>query len=249
MTNKDCPSLSVIDGGAAECRARQETAFPPQLRCLPEGGDESLARSLASPLRRADHAIGHLLAGEHGPLREEQRQALRVAGEATEFLVSLVSLLDLAEAGDDGEGRERKFDLRFPLQDVVEEHAALSRKKRIKLNLEIPRETLPVAGGREATRTVLRFALREHLYLAPYGASLRVTARADDDDSVRVTIRRGAGRPGPVRPASRAGRERGVGERLLRAFLESRGVRLDITSKGAAWHLTFPAPDTALSGR
>lgn len=218
----------VIDGGLS--RALPSLAVLGEVRRI---SGCSLGDELRKPLRDAERRIDLLLAGGYGPVAGAQREQLRAAVEATEFLSALVSLVGLAEGGERGD-EEEEFDLRFPLWDVADEHGARVREKRMALDLRLPATPLAARGGREWTRTLLRFTLREHLLSSAPGGRLEIGAGREGEEIVVRFERRGP-LPGRNRTPQRAGRA------LALALLERRHGRLEVRDGGAVWVLGFRA--------
>ncbi|MFH1278760.1 MAG: hypothetical protein ABIK65_10320 [Candidatus Eisenbacteria bacterium] len=223
------PAWDVIDGGLAT----GSISLAP-LREVRRRAGLSLCDELRTPLLEAERRIALLLAGGHGPLAGVQREELRAAVEATEFLSALVSLVGLAEEEEAGRLEDEDFDLRFPIWDVADEQGARARERRMVLDLHLPGEPLKVRAVREWTRAVLRFALREQLLSSAPGCRIAVdAARKGEEIFVRLE-RRG--------PADRRHRTpHRAGQALTWSFLERHRGRLVVRDRGASWLLALPA--------
>jgi hypothetical protein len=227
--------LRLIEGGASPAAPRKVTgkrAVPSRLpgRCAAEG----LAQDLSEPVRETERRIGLLLSGDHGILRDAQKEELRAVSEAAELVSSVVSLLALHEREDAGTTEpEETFDVRFVLWDLIEEHAPRARLKRVHLDLSLPDGPLAAYCPRSCTRAVLRFALREHLHLVTPGG--RITIRGDGEGGgilVRFERRQ------PAEAPARA--EHGAARALMRAVLERHAGALGLSADGREWRLRFP---------
>lgn len=228
------PTWQVIDGGL--CASGAGSLDPPSLGALREVrrrigaafGDE-----LRHPLRETERRIALLLEGGHGPLGGAQREELRAAGEAAEFVSSLLSLLGMVMDDEDTPPEAEVIDVRFPLWDVVDEHAAVAKARRIRLELRLPETPIPVRAGREWSRTILRFVLREHL--CGVGPGGRVTVAGEPSgDMCHVRFERAGGSP------KRSYAPHRTGCALTRTFLEKHDGRLAVRSGGALWLLELP---------
>ncbi|MFH1679701.1 MAG: hypothetical protein ABIH26_03545 [Candidatus Eisenbacteria bacterium] len=228
-------SLRVIEGGAlpgAPRRVRPRRGPRPAEpnKRLPGG----VAEDLSEPVRETTRRIGILLAGDHGPLLEPQREELAAASEAAEFLSALVSLIGLAEREETGRGDPAEtFDIRYALWDAVEENAGGARRRRTRLELSLPDRPLTVRAGRGGTRAVLRYAIREHLRNAPRGG--RIAIHGDGEAGcVLVRIEPSGVRGGPTRPPRRGAVD------LARVLLRRHGADLSF-GMGGGWRVRFAA--------
>lgn len=232
-------ALRLIEGGAAG--PSRSTGPATSIGIVRNQTGETLIDELRDPLRETERQIDLLLAGEHGSLCDSQKEALRSAGEATGFLSSLLSLLSLTERDERGPVEpEEVFDLRFPVWDVADEHAHVARARRIRLELSLPREPIPVRGGRETVRTILRYALREQIQATPCGGRVVVTGVNEGGEA--------AVRFGRHSRDVRAGADRNrAGFEMIRSLLEPHSGDFTVDASGREWTLRLPAGDNAHS--
>ncbi len=234
--NRDEPvrgMLRLIDGGAA--RPFRMAGSTSSIGAIRKRAGGTLIDELLDPLRETERQIDLLLAGEHGSLGDSQKEALRRAGEANEFLSSLLSLLSLTEREERGFVEPKEvFDLRFPVWDVADEHAHVARARRIRLDLSLPRDPIPVRGGRETVRTILRYTLREQIQATPFGGRIAV-AGAKEGREAAVRFERLSRETRACADHHRAGFE------LIRSLLETRSGNLTVDASGREWTLRFPA--------
>ncbi len=223
--------LHLVQGGGERTPIiRQSDQEKPDLQVLPSDLPDFLDDLLES-VREAHRQIESLLTGEAGPIGRDQRQKLAVASNSISSAETLVSLIK-RKRDPMKTLKNDLFDLRFALHDVVEEHIASARARRVRIDCEISQEEALVSGDRDQMIDLIGFAFAELLRTTVPGNIFRATLETGDKE---CTLRMG------VSGSRSAGwRFHKTGRSLAKLALDSSGGSLEIPSDGSTVELRIP---------
>lgn len=231
--------LRLIQGGAnRERHPRRPGRDRPGLRFLPSGLPD-FPDDLLDSVHEVEHQIESLLSGDAGPVADCFRQKLTAASGSISSVESLVSLLKwkgrLAESDIDS----NLFDLRFALHDVVEQHIASARARRVRIDCVVPPGEAVISGDRALMIDLLGFTLVEMLRGVTPGSIVKATLdERDGEYRLRMAV---------VGKRSAGWRFRQTGKQLAELALEPSGGSIAIPSDGSCVELRIPADSGQLT--
>lgn len=216
----------------------------------------TVSHELRTPLTSIKGALSVLL-GEDPPTPEVRAEFLGIAHQNVERVMRLIAnFLNLTriEAGQIGIA-PRALDLAEVLTAAVERMRGLAAERRVRLELETPREPLPLTGDPEMLESVFSNLLDNAVKFSPEGATVVVGVGADRR-ALTVQVRdQGPGIPPEEVPrvferffrgspaAARRVPGTGLGLHISKAIVEAHGGRIGVESRvgeGSTFTVTLP---------
>ncbi len=195
-----------------------------------------LPDDLLKSVHEVENQIGILLSGDAGPVDNHQRQRLTAIVESISSAESLLDLLKWKRDVDEEAVESAPFDLRFPLRDVLEDHAAAARTRRVKLDWVLPSKAAMAMGNRSLMVDLIRFSLVELIRGANRGNTVRASLLSDEG---AYTLR--LERCGKTTVGRRFTQ---TGEILARCAVKQVGGSFRVQPGGAVIEIRIPAAQT-----
>ena len=191
---------------------------------------------LLESVHEVGNQIGFFLSGDAGPVDNHQRQRLTAIVESISSAESLLELLKWKGDVDEEAVESAPFDLRFPLRDALEDHAAAARTRQVKLDWVLPSRAAMAMGNRSLMVDLIRFSLVELIRGANRGNIVRASLLPDEGAYTLRLERCGK---------TTAGRRfTQTGELLARCAVKQVGGSFRVQPGGGVIEIRIPAAQT-----
>lgn len=241
-----------------EQRARNLSAALDELQEADRVKDEmvqNISHELRTPLTFVKGYVELLLAGDAGPLNEDQREQLKVVAEKTNAVTRLVSDIMFLQQADRLPGKKSPVSLIRLAQRSLEEWAPAAREAGVRLEGDLPDDLPPVGGDEGRLLQVFDNLLSNAIKFSPEGGKIGVRVQSAGS-MVQVSVSdRGVGIPREYQEriferfyqvdgsARRRFGGMGLGLAIAKRIVEAHGGKIWVESepdRGSTFHFAIP---------
>ena len=217
----------------------------------------TVSHEFKTPLTSIKGFLNLLVAGEAGPLTDEQRRFLSIIQSSADRLHSMVlDLLDLSRLEGGGVRMEmRPIELEALVKQCVQEHEMPARDRRLTLETHLSASLPQLSGDARWLRHAIDNLIANAIKFTPEGGRVTVSASQQDgrvrltvedtgigigpDDRERVFDRfyRASNRDAATTPGT------GLGLAIVKFIVDKHGGKISLDSelgKGSRFHCDFP---------
>lgn len=216
---------------------------------------QNISHELRTPLTFVKGYVELLLAGDAGPLTEEQKAQLQVVAEKTNAVIRLVSDIIFLQQIDQIPGKQTAVSLVRLARRAMQEYAEIAEKAGLTLVDNVPEALPPVIGDESRLMRVFDNLLNNAIKFSPDGGQIVVTIE-DTGTMERVSIAdKGIGIPASQQEriferfyqVDGSARRRfggvGLGLAIVKRIVETHGGKVWVESEageGSTFYFTIP---------
>lgn len=136
---------------------------------------QNISHELRTPLTFVKGYVELLLAGDAGPLTEEQKEHLRIVAEKTNAVTRLVSDIIFLQQADRLPGKKTAISLTRVAKRAIQGCAATAEETGLKLVARLPEDITPVGGDEGRLLQIFDNLLSNAIKFSPDGGQITVT--------------------------------------------------------------------------